>query len=613
MAALRLEDLIKSQKALKEKEAMEQAPKEVMSMEEFKKLATEMGETNPGSTTKSLIKKGLTDKTGEGLNANVIKLTKVIKDAAVKKGNVVGANVAALDVTPASRVERATQEVDQARRVRMENQIGKYVPGGTGFLKEKFQVPQAMKGAEAFKTGFKGMFKLENLFDMSEGQSQGWLGQVLRRKVAKREFVNERMATEVASGRQVDTRANRKTFGKQFETIQKTTADFIGNKQERDRLQQMSEKYGDTPALRKKMAAAESEAERLDVKMAKSNLEYRNIKKADEAVPVNPMKAAPAEKASTAPVNPMKAATAEAEKAAIDETEAENLRTVGEQTETLKKIEENTSVLKNLTSKLAVPVAAAGAGPAATEPEGSFSLPNILPSRKMFSGLGKGLKTAGRFLGKAAVPLALATTAYEGVTGYNNAAENLDIKDREATFGEKMSSAGGSILSGLSFGLLDEKSTSKGIAKFFGAGPDKSAQATPVEKASVTFHQAKIVTDYQKEVAAGKLTPDQALTAVKQLSKDPETVAQAEKVFGGAKAAMVTPVIAAPQAADAVYAKSSENVAAAQKKPELGAAPVIVNAPTNVSNTSNFGPKAPARNTESSLQQYQRSKFAMSA
>lgn len=604
MAALRLEDLIKSQKALKEKEAMEQAPKEVMSMEELKKLTTEMGETNPGSTTKSLIKKGLTDKTGEGLNANVIKLTKVIKDATVKKGNVVGANVAALDVTPASRVERSTQEVDQARRVRMENQIGKYVPGGTGFLKEKFQVPQAMKGAEAFKTGFKGMFKLENLFDMSEGKSQGWLGQVLRRKVAKREFVNERMATEVAAGRQVDTRANRKSFGKQFETIQKTTADFIGNKQERDRLQQMSEKYGDTPALRKKMAAAESEAERLDVKMAKSNLEYRNIKKADEAVPVNPMKAA----------------TAEAEKAAIDETEAENLRTVGEQTETLKKIEQNTSNLKDLSAKLAVPVAGAAA---AGESSG-------LGVGSGLGGIGSAVKRVGGGwlnkvggMGKLAKGLgvgAVAGLAGEGIqmgsdalkeAGYEQTGKAVGVAGtatKYAGYGAMIGSVIPGVGTAIGAGVGGLIGAGKGIYdQYFG---DK---AKPVEKASITGHQAQVVADYQKEVAAGKLTPEQALTAVKQLSKDPETVAQAEKVFGGAKAAMVTPVIAAPQAADAVYAKSSENVAAAQKKPELGAAPVIINSPTNVSNTSNFGPKAPARNTESSLQQYQRSKFAMSA
>ena len=71
-------------------------------------------------------------------------------------------------------------------------------------------------------------------------------------------------------------------------------------------------------------------------------------------------------------------------------------------------------------------------------------------------------------VGKVAAPIAAVMTLSDAVSGYTNAAENLGIEGREATFGEKLSSSLGSAVSGLSFGLIDEKNASKGIANFFG-------------------------------------------------------------------------------------------------------------------------------------------------
>lgn len=77
--------------------------------------------------------------------------------------------------------------------------------------------------------------------------------------------------------------------------------------------------------------------------------------------------------------------------------------------------------------------------------------------------LGKGAK----MLGKMAWPVTALMAGSDAISGYGNAAENLGIEGREATFGEKMSSAVGSVASGLSMGLIDEKSAGKGIANFF--------------------------------------------------------------------------------------------------------------------------------------------------
>lgn len=80
--------------------------------------------------------------------------------------------------------------------------------------------------------------------------------------------------------------------------------------------------------------------------------------------------------------------------------------------------------------------------------------------------LGSLAKGAGRVLGKAFLPVTAALAAYDGFKGWGRASENFDkAPGQEATTGEKVSSAAGGILSGLTFGLLDEKKTAKGIHK----------------------------------------------------------------------------------------------------------------------------------------------------
>lgn len=104
--------------------------------------------------------------------------------------------------------------------------------------------------------------------------------------------------------------------------------------------------------------------------------------------------------------------------------------------------------------------------------------PNKKPNGKI-KGIGQGLKTAGKTVGKFAkfIPgvgavVAGGMAAYDGVTGFQNAGEILDLKEgEEATTGQKLSAAAGSVVSGLTFGLVDEKTVAKGIASATGAGP----------------------------------------------------------------------------------------------------------------------------------------------
>ena len=105
-------------------------------------------------------------------------------------------------------------------------------------------------------------------------------------------------------------------------------------------------------------------------------------------------------------------------------------------------------------------------------------------------------------------------TLSDAVSGYTNAAENLGIEGREATFGEKLSSSLGSAVSGLSFGLIDEKNASKGIANFFGAG--KQDLVPPTSMSPVP--DAK-----QSQLAAGRAEQEVLTNELKQVEQAPPT------------------------------------------------------------------------------------------
>jgi hypothetical protein len=75
-------------------------------------------------------------------------------------------------------------------------------------------------------------------------------------------------------------------------------------------------------------------------------------------------------------------------------------------------------------------------------------------------GAGMALKAA-KFLGPAAM---IGSAAYDGFQGYQNAGANFDLKPgQEASAGQKASSTAGGVLSGLTFGLLDQKKATQGI------------------------------------------------------------------------------------------------------------------------------------------------------
>jgi hypothetical protein len=116
---------------------------------------------------------------------------------------------------------------------------------------------------------------------------------------------------------------------------------------------------------------------------------------------------------------------------------------------------------------------------------GSRMMGGIKGIGSKLGGIGGIAKGAAGVLGKLAVPLAVATAGYDAYKGVERAGENFDLKEgEEATLGQKTSSALGSVASGFSFGMVDEKAAAQGINKagsavkdFFGFGEDKKAGA----------------------------------------------------------------------------------------------------------------------------------------
>jgi hypothetical protein len=77
----------------------------------------------------------------------------------------------------------------------------------------------------------------------------------------------------------------------------------------------------------------------------------------------------------------------------------------------------------------------------------------------------KKIGSAARVLGRVAGVAAVGLAAYDAYEGYNNAEQNLGLAEgQEATTGQKMASAAGGVVSGITFGLVDSGAAGKFFA-----------------------------------------------------------------------------------------------------------------------------------------------------
>jgi len=180
--------------------------------------------------------------------------------------------------------------------------------------------------------------------------------------------------------------------------------------------------------------------------------------------------------------------------------------------------------------------------------------------------LGGVLGGASKFLGPIA---ALGTAAYGGFKGWNQAGENFDIEEgKEATMGQKMSSALGGALDSVSFGLLDGKSMSKGIhsigssiGDFFGFGGDDKKDNP------ITTNEALVSSDHKSSLVSEK-TDEVSTTSVSDTENKSTWMDTIKNV------AMMTPVgIVGKMAYDAISTPSNNEVTTSIGNGELGSVP----------------------------------------
>lgn len=168
---------------------------------------------------------------------------------------------------------------------------------------------------------------------------------------------------------------------------------------------------------------------------------------------------------------------------------------------------------------------------------------------KILGGLGK----AARVLGPAA---AIAGAAYSGFGGYQNTGTNFDLKEgEEATIGQKTASTLGGVASGLTFGLLDEKSAAQGIHKagsyigekassvgssisnFFGVSGKEAVKQVPTTQGVSTEEAALARTNY---AAVDPRRVDSAGRNVSQTSTENADMARETSGRGGANNTVVS-------------------------------------------------------------------------
>ena len=117
---------------------------------------------------------------------------------------------------------------------------------------------------------------------------------------------------------------------------------------------------------------------------------------------------------------------------------------------------------------------------------------------------GKAALGALKFAGPVGALVAAGMTVYDAYQGWNKAGENLGLEQgKEASITNKASSAAGEAVSGLTFGLLDAGSTSKGINNMFG-GNDTIQK---YEKAGIIEHHTFGSSAVKDWTALGQLEP----------------------------------------------------------------------------------------------------------
>ena len=599
------------------------------------------------------VKRGLLDKTGDGANANIIKLGEQLKRVAEGIKNISGGG---------SRAGTREIQYDDERLSAIRMQGERYIPG----MRESLGF-----GERGTFSGLKNLFSLSPLkdFKMEDIDERSLFGGAIKRKMAESQYATDQLA--MAKTLKGDIRADvrkkkeyqdedgqfsekifRQKKIEQFREQNRLRGEIGKTIEEIDRLKhdqgytdEQIKKTGLYKTLQqqeRELSAADPDRFARDVKEAKKKdieSQQANIKTAPLAASVKSNDVAP-------DVSGMD----------VSEKESEQMLVVSQQIELLKQIEKNTRPLKGLESILKSAMGATGGGSGGrVDDGGGFDLGGLGdgPDRRQrqrgrgigskLKQLGKGAISLGAKGARALTPIAAASVPLLAMKGVSDWAETASIQDESGdltTTGEVLettqTTVGGQGLKPIAeMSKLDqlESDTKTGWWDVFGSKKaqkkkqyegliERGQKFTPQEaeilkrNLGLDVSELDIAKDSRSHTDSKFIQPSKMSGQYKIVTGDPVvpglSLSQKQnRTFE--KILINTNSIEPPQdMGGRVYQesdelKSTERVSAQQTQPATN----IVNAPTtNVNQTTNNVTRPSARNTDSTYREYSKSRFA---
>ena len=600
------------------------------------------------------VKRGLLDKTGDGANANIIKLGEQLKRVAEGIKNISGGG---------SRAGTREIQYDDERLSAIRMQGERYIPG----MREALGL-----GDRGAFSGLKNLISFSPLkdFKIEDIDERSLFGGVIKRRMAERQYATDQLA--MAKTLKGDLRADVRK--------KKEYQDEDGQFSEKIFRQRKIEQFREQNRLRGEIGKTIEEIDRLkhdqgytDEQIKKTGLyktlqqQERELSAADPDRFARDVKEAKKKDIESQQVNVKVAPLATSVKSNavapdmsgmdVSEKESEQMLVVSQQIELLKQIEKNTRPLKGLESilKSAMGATGGGSGGGGDDDGGGFDLGGLGdgPGRRG-QPRGRGIGSKLKQLGKGAIglgakgagalaPIAAASVPLLAMKNVSDWAETASIQDQSGdltTTGEVLETAqtivGGQGLKPIAeMSKLDqlESDTKTGWWDVFGSKKaqkkkqyegliERGQKFTPQEaeilkrNLGLDVSELDIAKDSRSHTDSKFIQPSKTSGQYKIVTGDPVvpglSLSQKQnRTFE--KILINTNSIVPPQdMGGRVYQesdelKSTERVSAQQTQPATN----IVNAPTtNVNQTTNNVTRQPARNTDSTYREYSKSRFS---
>ena len=597
------------------------------------------------------VKRGLLDKTGDGANANIIKLGEQLKRVAEGIKNISGGG---------SRTGAREIQYDDERLSAIRMQGERYIPG----MRESLGL-----GKRGAFSGLKNLFSLSPLkdFKMEDIDERSLFGGAIKRKMAESQYATDQLA--MAKTLKGDIRADVRK--------KKEYQDEDGQFSEKIFRQRKIEQFREQNRLRGEIGKTIEEIDRLkhdqgytDEQIKKTGLyktlqqQERELSAADPDRFARDVKEAKKKDIESQRVNIKTAPLAASVKSNdvapdmsgmdVSEKESEQMLVVSQQIALLKQIEENTRPLKGLESILKSAMGATDGGSGGDDNNGLD--PSDLGSGFGHRGqprgrgigsklkqLGKGAISLGAKGARALTPIAAASVPLLAMKGVSDWAETASIQDESGdltTTGEVLettqTTVGGQGLKPIAeMSKLEqlESDTKTGWWDIFGSkkaqkkkqyeglierGQKFTPQETEILKRNLGLDVSErdIAKDSRSHTDSKFIQPSKMSGQYKIVTGDPVvpglSLSQKQnRTFE--KILINTNSIEPPQDMGGQVYQESDELKSVEKRSTQQSEPVpnIINAPTtNVNQTTNNVTRPPARNTDSTYREYSKSRFA---